>query len=464
MHCQPQKLFAAALFAAIVARPLVATNGMNMEGYGPVSTALGGASFAFDNGTAAVINNPATLSLMPGRSRLDIALGILGPKVTATNPLGQEARSKSTAFFMPAFGYTERTGAFTYGLGVFGQGGMGCQYDGSTWRGLGFGLENQTEVSVGRMIAPLSWKVSEQLSVAATVDFIWAGMDLKMAMSGAQFFDLMTTQQFGRASGTIAQGFGEILRSMPPGTSVDYAYFNFANGNPFTGAAKGYGYAGKVGLVYQPTPELAFGLTYHSQTEISDLKAPGHSISFQLNVPGMGAMPQVLAGDIRVRGFEWPAMLGVGVAWHPAGRWSFVADVREVFWKEVMSAFNMSFVAADAGSNGNFAGQTLDATLFQSWKNQTIVQGGVSFLATKALTLRLGGNICTDQIPDKYLNCLFPATIERHLTGGFSYRVDEHSTFDWSASYGFKTTRTNGYGITVSHQQTNTQLMYSYRF
>jgi long-chain fatty acid transport protein len=365
---------------------------------------------------------------------------------------------------MPALGYAERTGAFTYGLGVFGQGGMGCQYDGDTWRGLGFGLENRTEVSVGRVIAPISWKVNDQLSVAATVDFIWAGMDIKMAMSGAQFFDLMTTQQFGQASGTIAESFGQILQSLPPGTSVDYAYFSFANGNPFTGAAKGYGYAGKVGLVYRPMPELAFGLTYHSETALADLKAPVQSISFQLNVPGMGRMPQTLTGDIRVRGFEWPAMLGVGVAWNPAGRWSFVADVREVFWQDVMSAFNLSFVAANATSNGNFGGQSLDATLFQRWKNQTIVQTGASFVTTKALTLRFGGSVSTNPIPDKYLNCLFPATIERHLTGGLSYRMSERGTLDCSATYGFKTTRTNGYDITVSHEQTNTQLMYSYRF
>ena len=46
----------AALFAA--ALPALATNGMNMEGYGPVSTALGGASQAIDHGTAAMAQNP----------------------------------------------------------------------------------------------------------------------------------------------------------------------------------------------------------------------------------------------------------------------------------------------------------------------------------------------------------------------------------------------------------------------
>jgi long-chain fatty acid transport protein len=447
------------------ASSLRATNGMNMEGYGPIATALGGASMAFNNGTAAVINNPATLSLIPAQAQLDLALGILGPDVSATSPGGQRARSEAKAFFMPAMGYARRTGSFTYGLGVFGQGGMGCKYDGNTWRGLGFGLENRTEVSVGRFIVPVAWKVSEQLSVAATVDFVWAGMDLKMAMSGAQFFDLATptSQQFGRASGTIVQSFGQIMQTMPRDTTVDYAYFDFANGNPFTGAARGYGYAAKVGLVYRPTPELTVGLTYHGETALSDLKSNA-AVSFQLNVPGMGRMPQRVAGDIRVRAFEWPALIGAGFAWAPPGKWSVVADVRHVLWSEVMDSFRMSFVADGGSANGPFAGQTLDAELFQRWRDQTTVQGGVAYAAGRSFTLRMGANFSTNPIPDRYLNCLFPATIEKHLTGGLSYRVSERSSIDWSASHGFEVARTNGYGITISHRQINSQVMFSHRF
>jgi long-chain fatty acid transport protein len=437
-----------------------------MEGYGPVATSLGGASFAYDNGSAAVINNPATLTLMPESGRLDIALGLLGPDITATNAAGQRAKSQATAFFMPAFGYVRRTGNVSYGLGVFGQGGMGCKYDANSWRGLGFGLENRTEVSVGRVIAPIAWKVNDQLSLAATIDFVWAGMDLKMAMTGAQFFDLATptSQQFGRASGTIVQSFGQIMQQMPAGTSVDYAYFNFANGNPFTGAARGYGYAGKVGVVYRPRPDLTFGATYHSETELSDLKADAATMSFQLNVPGMGHLPQSLSGVMHVRDFEWPAMLGAGFAWNPAPAWLLVGDVRQVYWSNVMAGFRMHFDAANASGNGSFAGQTLDAELFQAWKNQTIVQLGVAYTVNRDLTLRGGVNVGNNPIPDKYLNCLFPATIERHLTAGLSYRLSDRSAIEWSATYGFKVTRTNGYGVTVSHSQLNSQVMYSVQF
>jgi long-chain fatty acid transport protein len=464
-----QSLFrrsATCVLAVLCTSPLVATNGMNLEGYGPVATAMGGASLAFDNGTAAVINNPATLGLLPSDHQFDLALGVLGPRITATSPAGARAESQSKAFIMPAMGYAVRSGSFTYGLGLFGQGGMGCEYEGSSWRGLGYNLENATEVSVGRLIAPLSWRVNERLHVAATADFIWAGMDLKMAMSGAQFFDLVDprSQQFGRASGSLVQSFSGMLATLPAGTNVDYAYFNFANGNPFTGEARGYGYAGKVGMVYELTPQLTVGATYHSRTRLGDLKAPGNSLSFQLGVPGMGSMAQSLAGDFVVEDFEWPALAGLGFAFRPNSTWLLVADFRTVFWQDVMDRFAMRFTASGAASNGPFANQVLDATLFQNWDDQHIFQVGASVRATRALTLRFGANYSSDQIPDRFLNCLFPATIEKHLTAGFGYALNDRSSIDTSFTYGFEVEKTNGYGIRISHGQTNAQLMYSRRF
>jgi long-chain fatty acid transport protein len=449
-----------AFTTAVILPALRATNGMDLEGYGPVATAMGGASMAYDNGTAAVINNPATLGLMTEPARLDVALGMLGPHITVTSP------ASATAFFMPALGYARRSGNWVYGLGVFGQGGMGCEYDPNSWRGLGFGLKNRTEVSVGRLIAPLAYRVNDRWLVGATVDFVWAGMDLQMAMSGNQFFDLVmpTSQQFGRASGTIVQSFGQVMQMMPAGTSVDYAYFNFSNNNAFTGEARSYGYGGKVGVVYTPSKELHLGLTYHLPTSLADMKANGETMSFQLNVPGMGHVPQSLVGDYRVRDFQWPAMLAAGLAWYPADRWMVVADVREIFWQNVMKQFHMSFVASGAASNGPFAGQNLDAVLFQKWDNQTAIQLGAAYQATDVLTVRFGGNFGNNPVPDKYLNCLFPAIVKDHLTAGFGWKFDEHSSLDASFTYGFNVKVTNGPGATISHKQTNAQVMYSYHF
>ena len=72
-------LYLTPLCALLAAGSAHATNGMVMEGYGPISTGMGGASQAIDNGNAAMAQNPATLGMMPdGTARIDVALGVLG--------------------------------------------------------------------------------------------------------------------------------------------------------------------------------------------------------------------------------------------------------------------------------------------------------------------------------------------------------------------------------------------------
>ncbi|WP_221031250.1 OmpP1/FadL family transporter [Actomonas aquatica] len=454
------------LVALTFASALYATNGMNMEGYGPVATSMGGASFAYDNGTAGVINNPATLALMEEAARLDLALGVLGPDITATNPAGVSADSSATSFFMPAFGYTRRSGDWVYGAAVFGQGGMGCEYDPASWRGLGFDLINRTEVSLGRAILPVAYRVNDRLTIGATADFVWAGMDLQMAMSGPQFFDLVdpTQQNFGRASGSLVSGFQQMMMQLPMGTNVDYAYFDFSNSSDFTGEAQGYGFAGKIGLTYEVNETFTFGLTYHAKTDLGDLDAPGNNLAFQLNIPGMGAMAQSLTGTIKVDDFEWPAMLGAGFAYRPSSDWLFVADLRHVLWADVMDQFAMSFTADNVATNGNFAGAVLDSVLYQDWDDQTIIQLGAAYRVTPQLTVRGGFNYGNDPVPDTFLNCLFPAIIKTHITGGLGYQFDDRQSLDFSLTYAPEVKTTSGYGITVSHSQLNAQIMYGYRF
>jgi long-chain fatty acid transport protein len=455
------------LAAALSATAAFATNGMNLEGYGPQSTAMGGASMAFENGTAAVMNNPATLSLMEEKNRLDLAVGMLGPSITATNNnIMQSADSQSTAFWMPAAGYVHRTNDMVYGFAVFGQGGMGCEYLPESWRGLGFDLENRTEVSIGRAIAPFAIKVTDKLHLAASVDLVWAGMDLKMAMAGSQFFDLVDPSQqvFGKADGQLVQTLGGILQQMPEGTTVDYAYFDFSDGSDFTGEAKGYGWAAKIGAVYEASSDLTFGLTYHTKTSLSDLDTSNAQVSFQLDVPGMGKMPQTLNGELAVRDFEWPAMLAGGVAWRPNPQWLLALDVKQVFWSSVMDSFRMGFVASEDPSNEPFGGQDLNAELYQDWSDQTVFALGGAYKINDQWTVRAGYNYGSNPIPSQYLNCLFPAIVQSHLTGGIGWAWSERSSIDFSVVYGLEAKDTSGYNVTVSHSQLNFQFMYSYRW
>ncbi len=434
---------------------LCGTNGMNMEGYGSRSTALGGAGTAIDTGTAASMNNPATLLLMKQDARMDFGLGRLGPDVSAEMPGFGSVTSASDAFYMPAFGYAKRSEKQVFGIAVYGQGGMGTEYTGGSFLGLGRRLDNMTEVSVGRLMLPYAYQLTEHVGIGGSVDYVWGGMDLCMAMSGQQLMDLANpmSQMSGKASGTLLQALD--------GAMPEFAYFDFANGNPYFGEAKGDGYAANVGVIFDVNPDLRFGAVYHSSTKLSDLTTNDAKVSVGATSP-MGYMEMGLVGDVAVNDFQWPATYAVGMMYRPANRWRVVADVKQVEWSSVMDSFRMSFVANDAASNGPMAGMDLRAELYQNWNDQTVYSLGLEYAPAERSAYRIGFNHASSPIPTHYLNPLFPATVEDHITFGAEHKVGRKSVLSWSTTVGLNNeVKNEAFGVISNHEQLNFQLTYS---
>ena len=211
------RLKALPLAALIASLPAWATNGMNMEGYGPVSTGMGGASQAMDHGAAAMAQNPATLALGGPGARLDVAIGVLGPDVSSRLDPFPTAKSGGTSYVMPAFGYVRRSGDLSYGLGLFAQGGMGTEYTGNTFLAAGSGEPVRSELGVGRVLLPLAWNVTPDFAVGATLDFMWAGLDLRLAALASDLGALVTG-----GSGNLAMGLQQMLPTLPAGTYALY--------------------------------------------------------------------------------------------------------------------------------------------------------------------------------------------------------------------------------------------------
>ena len=382
---------------AIISSQAIATNGMNLEGYGPVAGAMGGASMATDNGTAAVMNNPATLGLQQDNARMDLALGKLGPDVTSKFTGMPDAKSSGDAYYMPAIGYTRKYGQFVYGVGVFAQGGMGTEYDSDSFVAAGSGDAARSEVSVGRFVIPLAYNVNEQLTVAGSLDYVWAGMDIKMAMSGGQFGDMVAamggSQTNGTASGGMVTGLGAMVAGgdlQPPGTGsgpVNWARFDFSNNSDFTGEASGTGFAAKLGAVFQVSRQLKVGATYHAKTALGDLETDSATVTMNANMnDGVGGFTNVqtipVKGKISVKDFQWPAMIGIGAAFQVNDKLMVAADVKQLQWSSVMKDFSMTFDAdaTQAGFAAGFAGSSMDVSLLQKWKDQTIINLGAAYM------------------------------------------------------------------------------------
>jgi long-chain fatty acid transport protein len=438
-------IFSFLLLCSLTLVPAVhATNGMNMEGYGPIATGMGGASFAYDNGTAAVMNNPATLSLMESKARLDLAIGFLSPDITTSAPGAPDAKSSADMFIMPAFGYARKAGDLVYGVGVFAQGGMGTEYDANSFLAFNSGDNVRSELGVGRLIIPLSYSVTKDVAIAASLDYVWATLDLKMALPGSQFGGLVTN-----CSGAVCPG-------LPGLGAAPWVRLDFSGGGDMNGAARGTGFAGKIGAVYKMSPEFTIGATYHSKTYMSDLETDSSGAS--LSVAGSGVIG---SGKIKVRDFQWPETYGVGFAWNANKQLLVAADLKIIGWRSVMKDFKMTYegpVAPAPGSN------TIDFAMPQNWRDQTVFELGAAYLFTPEFTGRIGVNIADNPIPDDYMNYLFPAIIENSYTLGAGYAFSKASSIDFSFAYAPEVKQTAGNGLTTTHSQMNEQIMYSYRF
>ena len=401
-----------------------ATNGMNLEGYGPLGMSMGGASMAYDSGLAAMMNNPATLALTSQGTQMALAIHHLGPDVTVQGM----ANSGGDSYFMPALGWGRKEGALSYGVGMFAQGGMGTEYGNASPFSMGTGQDVRSELGVGRLIFPLAYQVTPDFSVGASLDFVWAMLDVGMVADQAQVL--------GMSGMNIGAG--------------NFAAINFSDGNDFTGKAKGSGWAGKLGFTYKIRPNLTLGAAYHSKTNLKDLKTGANGATLSV-YNGVGAQLSSMTGKMTVIDFQWPETYAVGLAWEATPKLMLAADLRRINWAGAMQNFRMSF------SGTPF-------TMPQQWRDQNVYAIGLQYRPNERLGLRVGYNYGKNPVPDMWLNPLFPATVERHYTAGFDYRLNDKGCVAFAVSYAPEASNVTGTGLTVTHSQLSAMVGYNHHF
>lgn len=460
------KKIAALIAVAGISAPAFATNGMNMEGFGAVATAMGGASMAYENGPGAMMNNPATLGLMPQGRGIGFAIGQLGPDVNASVPaFGMNAASGGDSYLMPAFGYIQKSGNLAFGVGIYAQGGMGTEYSAGSFMSQGTGKDARSEVGVGRVIFPLAYNVSDALTIGGSIDWVWATMDIKMAAGGADFA-AMTTGMSGAMPGALGalSGFG-----------ADTFRLDFSDNNDFGGSAYGSGFAAKLGFTYKLSPALTVGGTYHSKTSLDDMETGNSAAAFSAyNVAGGAGFLGAVPGKVTIHNFQWPETYGLGIAYQPSEKWLLAFDYKRLNWSEVMKDFRMTYSAPNVMGMG--AGSA-SMKISQNWEDQDIFMIGASYKVNDALTLRFGGNFADNPVPNNRVHPLFPAIVEEHYTVGFGYLFNKQNGIDFSLTYAPEVTVTGtqatgapgsgiggNNGIRISHSQVSWVLQYGYRF
>jgi len=410
----------------------------------------------------------------------------LHPDVTSKMAGMADAKSDGDAYYMPAVGYARKTGKLTYGIGMMAQGGMGTEYGktsflsnyqaasdflgGPVSRGAS-GMENRSELGIGRLMFPLAFDVSDAFTIGGSIDYLWGGLDLQMVMSGAMFaqftgFGGASPSPLGSAGGSLVTA----MSAAPPNgfgvTDVRWAQFDFSEGgNKMKQRLKTDGWAGNIGFTWKAAPNLTVGGVYHAKTSLGDMTGNG---AMNMDVDSaLGNGPMTIMGKLKVIDFQWPETYGVGIAYQANDRLLLAFDYKRIGWSDSMKNFKMQFVGeGNTGAMAGANGLIMDANLNQNWDDQDVFMIGAAYKFNPALTLRAGLNLANNPVPDNYMHPLFPATIKNTLTLGFGYQFSPASSFDFSLTHAPKVSATNNnMGVTTTHAQSNNwQAMYSHRF
>jgi len=448
----------AVAFAAVFSLSMsaaLATNGMLMEGYAAVATSMGGASQAHDVGNSGMAQNPATLALQPdGTSRFAFNVGMLRPNVKSS-AMGMTSESGGDFYLMPSLGYTKRNGPWTYGVGMYAQGGMGTEYDGNSVISAMQGLPSRSELGVGNVLIPVAYQVNSNLTVAATLKLVWASLDMQMTGSVAQLAGYLPPTQSN--PGNLVAEMGAIAQDSVQASGT-FARIDFSDDNKFSGAAKATGLGAILGATYRLSPDVLLGASYQFKTHLSDMETGSSGAS--LGFIGMGPAD---VGKMTIIDFQMPSVIAVGGSWQANPSWLLVADLKRIGWADSMKSFRMRYDSS-VPTNGS-----VDFAIKQEWKNQTVLNLGAAWKASDQLTLRAGFSLSDNPVPDQYVHPLFPAIEKNHVMFGFGYKVSKAGTVSASFAHAPTVTVTNPGNantppITISHSQNNLQFGYSHTF
>nr|WP_242470920.1 outer membrane protein transport protein [Thiocystis violacea] len=419
---------------------------MALPGYGATADGLGGASQAYDSGNYGAINNVATLALMPEGGRLDVGAALMHISAeTWTNGVSR-VESDADWFLMPNMSYMIKRDRFSYGVGVFSQGGMGADYGKTSFlsvdpnSGMLTGLRDESQVMIGRLILPLAFQATDQLSIGASVDLVYGRMTMQQAMPRQALMDMMTPGQqtlgTAQADPNTAIGLG----------GANYAHFDFTN-------LDNWGFGAQVGMTFKATDALTLGASYQFETYMGDLEGDG---SIQA---GVGNVYQTMNGKAKIVDFQWPATFKLGLAFQANEALLLVADVKHYDWSSVMDALEIRF-KSDAGGYVN-------VEMYQEWDDQLVLSVGAEYRLNPAVKLRAGFNYAADPVPEQYLQHLGEAITETHLSLGLGYSIDERSQVDVAYVHAFENSETNSnelVGLSSSLAQDSFSVSYNYRF
>jgi long-chain fatty acid transport protein len=371
-------VFASTLCAALLTlSPAFATNGINLIGFGAESSLMAGADVAVARDTSALNTNPAGLTQIHGKVFDGFGSVLRTFDLVHKDGFGNDVHASNRYTFLGGGGYAQALHHIpcTAGVGMFAQGGAGGVFrDIQT----AFGTTDRLSslFGIAKVIPGIGCQVSNQLSLGASVSFIYAGIEQKL---------------FPDTSSAVGPGFaGYQLK----GASAYKAGF-------------------KLGAQYRVSPALTLAAAYTSKTE---LPLTGGSLVADYSALGLG---KVVYADASVKGFALPQEIAVGLALKPADKWLLSFKLNWLNWSDAIKTVTLRATNPNNGA----APAAYQLVSPADWKDQWVIASALAYQWDSRTTLYAGHNYGKNPIPTQNSSPLLAGILEHHLTLGLARQV-----------------------------------------
>jgi len=416
---------ATAIATLLLTTPLWATNGYFTHGTGTKNKGMAGSGLAMPEDAISVANNPAAALANAGKYDLGIAVfsplrhykteGGLGGNFGAFTIGPNDIDSSKNYFFIPHMaGAWQINDKSAWSATFYGKGGMNTKWEGGT---ASFDPDGPGPAPVMTLPGTYGGSITG-VSGTAGVDLSQAFLEIGYARSAGEKFT-WGVSLVGVAQVFAARGVGSFA-----GFTESFAASGgtvFPSNLTDNGHDQSYGIGGKIGFQWDLNEKVSFATSY--QTEI-----------------GMGKFDKYADLFAGHGGFDIPADLKAGFTYRPNQGLALNFDVEHIWYGDIDSIANPVrnvYACPTAGVGGTdlsscFGGKNGGGF---GWDDMTVYKIGAQWSSGGDWTWRAGLSHGDQPIPDKEVmfNILAPATIENHLTFGFTKGLESGN--EWSMSF-----------------------------
>jgi long-chain fatty acid transport protein len=363
------------LIGISVSFPVLATNGINLIGFGTESTLMGGADTAVARDTSALNTNPAGLAQISERTFDGFGSLLRTTDLAHEDALNnQHADNRYTLLAGGGYAQPLQNTTCSVGVGFFTQGGAGAVFKHIN-TAFGTNDEMSSLFGIAKITPGFGCQVSDNLSIGASLSLVYATIEQKF------FYETPNPVFSGfKNEGASALRFGL-----------------------------------KLGAQYKLNDAWTLGASY---TEKTELPLTDGTAKFNMSGAGLGI---VKYNNLSVKGFALPREVAIGLAFKPNEDWLLSAKVNWVNWSD---AINDVTTSATDPSNA-LAPQSIVTVSPQNWHNQIVYALGAAYTYDDLTTLYAGYNYGKNPVPEKNSSPLLAAILESHVTLGFARKLND---------------------------------------